>query len=268
MKTHTMKPLHQYASTKLKVTASALLIASALLASPKAHADIYSDVASIASYLSDISGLQQDMYDLQNNQTVPDLNDIRSLNSDIKALTDTDLLLNQEQWTAMRQAYNMKRQLSNAVPAELWSSADWDEALQATSGGNSSRYNELKSAYSAKNPVMTTTGQTVDVGELTENTYTQKSDIANTALASSQYTYEDVDNRIQSFDELKEWLDDPNVNQNQKAAIDLNTRVLIEIGYIQTEMLRLQSVQAQVSAMKAQEEVNSITSEKNFFSND
>lgn len=255
-------------SAKIRITVGALLTAGALSVAPQSHADFSDELSSIAGYLSDISGLQQEMYDLQAEQGIPDLNDIRSLNNDIKSLTDTDLLLNQEQWSAMRQAYNMKRQLTNAVPAELWSSADWDEALKATSGGNSSRYNQLKSDYAAKNPIITTSNQTIDVGELTEKTYTQKSDIANTALASSQYTYEDVDNRIQSFDELKEWLDDPNVNQNQKAAIDLNTRVLIEIGYIQTEMLRLQSVQAQVAAMKAQEEVNSITSEKSFFSND
>lgn len=243
------------------------LLLLSLLLSMSAKADIYSDVANIASGIADMSGYENAMLNNQVNNVIPKLNNIDTLNTQISNWTQQQLGISQEEWNAMRKMYKMGQHIDGSVPAELWSSEDWNEALMMTSGGNSSRYNELKTAYADKNPTVSanTTASAINVGQLSEDTYTQKAAVANTALASSQYTYEDVSPRVKTFDQLKAWIDDESVNQNEKAAIDLNTRALIEIGYIQNEALRLQSIQTQVAAIKAQEEINSETADQKFF---
>lgn len=228
-----------------------------------AKADPVSDIYNV---LKDISKTSSDMYDLQNTKGVPDLNDINKFSQEVSDLTGQQLTLSQEQWRDLQKAYQMSRELDNAVPTEMWTADDWNSALSDASGGNSSRYNELKAAYATQNPTITTTtaNEPIDVDDLVENTYEQKSAVTNTALASSQYTYEDVNHRIDTFNQLKAMIDSD--TPNEKASIDLMARILVEIGYIQTEMLRQQSVHTQLVATNAQEEINGQTGNKNFFS--
>lgn len=230
---------------------------------PPAYANPVDDIYHI---LRDISKTSEEMYDLQNTKGVPDLNDINKLSQEVSDLTEQQLTLSQEQWRDLQKAYQMSRELDNAVPTEMWTADDWNSALNDASGGNSSRYNELKAAYATQNPTITTTAnEPIDVDDLVENTYEQKSAVTNTALASSQYTYEDVNHRIDTFNQLKAMIDSD--TPNEKASIDLMARILVEIGYIQTEMLRQQSVHTQLVATNAQEEINGQTGSKNFFNN-
>ena len=242
----------------LKKTSRALFCALAFSVAPMSFADLYSDVAAIAMNSSNMNDITSEF--------MPYMKTLDETSKEISKLTGQHFdWVEDVQWRALTSSYQMGRVIENAVPTELWSSDQWDEAIAVTSGGNSSRFNQLKSAYAAQNPTITSSSPSVNVGQLNENTYTQKAAVTNTALAASQYVYEDTDNRVHSFDQMKAWIDDVNVNQNEKAAVDLNTRVLIEIGYIQNEMLKLQSIQAQVAGIKAQEEINANTADKNFF---
>ena len=231
-----------------------------------AKADPISD---ILKSLTDIDGdIKAEFPDASKNlNTINDLNkDIKGLSDSIKTATEGQLTEVQNEWTALTKSYEMSRVLSNAVPLELWSADDLNSALSSASGGNSARFDELKAAYAEQNPTLTSTAtnQSVNVSDLVKKTYDQKSAVTNTALATSQQTYNDVNYRIKNFDDLKAMIDTD--TPNEKASMDLMSRILVEIGYLQTEMLRQQSMNAQLTATNAQEEINGQTSSKNFFS--
>lgn len=229
-----------------------------------AKADPISDILNV---LGDIDGdIKKQFPDSSKNlNTINDLNkDIKNLNDSIKNATEGQLTQIQDEWKALTKSYEMSRDLDNAVPMELWSAEEWNDALSTASGGNSSRFNELKASYAAKNPTITSqSSQSVNVDDLVKNTYEQQSAVSNTALASSQYTYDDVSYRVKNFDDLKKMIDTE--TPNQKASLDLMARLLVEIGYVQTEMLRQQSVHTQMVATNTQAEVNGQTASKNFF---
>lgn len=233
---------------------------------PMAFADIYSDVAHMASDLAKMTDIQGQMHELQE-QSTPDISSIKSFSEDVSGWTEEQ----KSQWASLTKAYDMGSHLytpnafefdSNSRYTELWSADSWDDALKAASGGNSSRYQELKAAYASKNPTLTSASSAIDSVELVKNSYTQKADVTNTALSAGQYTYEDINQRIRNLKDLLAMIDDPSKNSNEKAALDLNTRMQAEVGLIQVEMLRLQSIQAQMQASGMQDDVNHETIEK------
>ena len=59
-------------------------------------------------------------------------------------------------------------------------------------------------------------------------------------------------------------VDDASKNQNEKAAIDLNSRLVAELGFIQLELLKLQSIHTQLVATKQQSDFNADTIDKQF----
>lgn len=237
----------------IKFTSFVAAIVFNCLLSPIAHADNFSDIMDV---LNQISGVEKDMYKLQNTQGIPNLQDINKY-------TQGQLDLNTQEWAALTKAYNMSKPTAHPIAAELWSADDWDGALKTASGGNSTRYQELKTAYATKNPTLTNHNtQNIDTNALVQNSYIQKADTANTALAASQYTYEDVNQRIRNLQDLIALIDDPAKNANEKAAIDLNSRLVAEVGLMQAQMLRLQSIQVQMQGVDAQDDVNHDTIEK------
>ncbi len=240
--------------------------------------DPVSDAEQILEYLTAIvtatqsSAISLDSLELID-QNIADSTD--SIDTSTKSIDKTTL----EHWDAMKKKYDMTQEtnysfeydVNNPNPnvqgqyTELWSPDDWNQALQTASGGNGTRYEQLKAAYEEKNPSLVNhsiNDEAVDADKLVKNSYTQVAQTTTAALAVSQHAYEDVNERIRNLKKIMSFIDDQNVNQNEKAAIDLNSRLVAELGLIQLEMLRLQGAQAQMQASEAQDAVNHATIEK------
>ena len=233
-----------------------------------ANADPISDI--LKSLTSIDNDIKKEFPDASKNlNKINDLNkDIKDLNDKIKDATQGQFDEIKSEWAALSQSYNMGKFITEnsfSKDAQLWSPDTWDDALKSAAGNNTSRYNQLKSAYAASNPTISASSSTTSIDEdaLVENTYQLKSDTTNTGLAASQYTYEEINKHVKALDELKSKIDSPE-NKNVKAATDLNSRIHAEEAQIQVEMLRLQSIQAQMQAVNTQEEINARTVEKQF----
>lgn len=167
------------------------------------------------------------------------------------------------EWQKLSQSYGMADAYGDQS-ARLWSSDDWNAVLQQASGGNSARLQQLMQSYSKMYPRLKKGGQPIDPETLTDTTYQQSGETYNAALSTSAYTYDDINNQIKKIESLLAQVDNTSKNQNIKSSMDLNSRLVAELSFIQLQMLKLQSVHTQMDATKNQAEFNADTLDKQF----
>lgn len=223
----------------------ALCLMFAIWCSAPAHAD---DLGDIADQLAQIAKTETDIY---------------GNTMDIVKTGQQQYTQAMTEWTAMTQSYGMKDTSADQT-ARLWSADQWDSVLQQASGGNNARFQELMQSYSNKYPILKDANQTINPAQLAGKTYTEEGQTYNAALSSSNYTYSDINTRIKKTENLLAEVDDVSKNQNQKAATDLNSRLVAEQNFNQLELLKTLSVQLQMDAMKNQKEYNNETLDKQF----
>jgi type IV secretion system protein VirB5 len=210
------------------------------------YADIFSDIFSI---LDRIENINHEIGGNTNNisqNTLDQLNELKS------------------EWRKLSKAYGMS---DNKVDqqARLWSANDWNDVLKQASGGNAQRFQELMHSYQSLYPTLEK-GNTkvIDMTTLNANSYKQSASTYQAALGASAYTYNDINIRISKLETLLSQVDNESKNQNEKAAIDLNSRLIAELGFIQLELLKLQSIKLQMDATKNQSEFNNTTIDRQF----
>ena len=168
----------------------------------------------------------------------------------------------QDQWAALTKTYGMDDTKADQN-ARLWSANDWNQILTQAAGGNNSRFQQLMQSYSKMYPNLNNTKH-INATALVNTTYQQSGETDNAALATSAYTYDEINNHINNLESVLHQVDDTNKNQNEKAAIDLNSRLTAELGFINLEMLKLQSIHTQLDATQDQSEFNQNTLDKQF----
>ncbi len=209
-----------------------------------------------ADPIDDVLNILEQMQDVQNKMSMDTGNIAGNTLNQLNELKD--------EWKKLSQSYGMGDNADDKS-ARLWSADDWTQVLEQASGGNNERFKQLMQSYSQTYPVLQK-GQTgtIDPKKLVSDTYTQEGKTYNAALSVSAYTYDDVNNRVGKLETLLAKVDDANKNQNEKAAMDLNSRLMAELGFIQLEMLKLQSVHTQMEATRNQGELNADTRDKQF----
>ncbi len=144
-----------------------------------------------------------------------------------------------------------------------WSNSNWQDVLNNVSGGNAQQFSLAQQAYTNLYPVVNQSqiGQTLTNNDLTRIQYGQQSSISRAALAASSYSYNDLNQHIQNIHNILAMLEN---QPSEKAAIDLNTRLVAEISFIQLEELKQQDIQTQVLATQSQGVVNSLSDSSKF----
>lgn len=134
-----------------------------------------------------------------------------------------------------------------------WSADTWDDALNNIAGGNPSRYQELVKAYQ-KNHI-TLGDQEYSKGATPERLkqYQQSKAINQTISVQSTYAFNEVNAHLKAIHNLASHIEK---TQNTKAAVDLNSRLLAEIAYIQTATLKLQTLLSQQTAFTGSSDIS------------
>jgi hypothetical protein len=220
-------------------------LAMCLLPTVSAQADPISDALEI---LSKLYGVQTDM--------LKDTGNIADLNQKISDLSEAQLKQLQDEWAALTKSYAMGDSESDRE-ARLWSANDWQSVLNQASGGNNDRFQQLMKSYSEKYPTLASGGgANMNMDSLVKANYRDTGKTLNAAMATSEYAYNDVNARIKKLETLLAYVDDEGKNQNEKAAMDLNSRLVAELGFTQLEILKMLSIDMQMNAMNLQEQQN------------
>ncbi|MBN5930422.1 type IV secretion system protein, partial [Legionella pneumophila] len=137
---------------------------------------------------------------------------------------------------------------------QSWQSpvSTWQDALQNLSGGNQQRYQALMDAYEKNHPA------------LDENSYARFTTPANAArfkedkavnravMVQTTESYNEINKHMEALHKLSQQIEK---TPNTKGAIDLNSRLITEIGFIQLMSLRLQAL---ISQQAAQENLSAL----------
>lgn len=147
--------------------------------------------------------------------------------------------------------------LNNGVPDlknRQWSANNWQDALKNISGGNPTRYKELVSAYEKAHPTLMMSQQQLEKGTSTAHLtqYQQHLALNKAASVETTYAFNEVNQHLKSIHDLSSHIDQ---TTNTKGAIDLNSRLLAEIAYIEVMSLKLQTLISQQLAQASANEL-------------
>lgn len=144
-----------------------------------------------------------------------------------------------------------------------WSNDSWVDVLRASNNGHASAFADAQRNYDRLYPVVSADhiAPTRSRDNLTRTHYQQSSEISRAALAASSYSYDQINEHIKNIHDMLAMLEN---EPSEKAAIDINTRLVAELGFIQIEMLRQQNIQNQLTATQTQGEVNGMSEQSQF----
>lgn len=134
----------------------------------------------------------------------------------------------------------------NDLNLQKWSPSNWKDALKGASGsGNSVQYQALLNAYKKSHKSVDIedlkTGASADVVK----DYEMTKSLNEAAGVQSEYAFNEVDKSLERIHKLSTEIDKA---ENTKAAIDLNSRIMTEVAYLQTQNLKAQSITNQQMA--------------------
>ena len=128
----------------------------------------------------------------------------------------------------------------------------WDEALRSLSGGNPERYDALVKAYEANHPVLSE-ANTARFMSAPEATRFKEDKAVNRAVqVQTTQAYNEINKHMEALQTLSKQIEK---TANTKGAIDLNARLMAEIGFIQLMSLRLQTLMSQQVAQESLSEL-------------
>ncbi|HAU3758468.1 TPA: hypothetical protein RGN03_002243 [Legionella pneumophila] len=211
----------------------ALLFSMLLVLSPISHADLLGveDAQMIALSLKQLNELQEqyrilrDTYESAQAQ-VENLNQLKSMNSGHYGFGD----------------------LNNGLDSlQSWQSpvSTWQDALQNLSGGNSSRYKELIAAYEKNHPALDEASIKTNTSPAQAARFKEDKAVNRAVLVQTTESYNEINKHMEALHKLSKQIEH---SSNTKGAIDLNSRLLTEIGFIQLMSLRLQALMSQQAA--------------------
>ncbi len=219
---------------------SKILIVALLLATQSVHADIVgvADAELIANSIKQLSTLR-DQYRVLKDTQQQTKNQLDSINS----------LRN------MNSGHYGFGELSNGLDTlQSWQSpaSTWQDALQNLSGGNPSRYQALVDAYEKNHPALNEA--TYARNTTPENAARFKEDKAVNRAVQVQTTdsYNEINRHMAALHKLSKQIEK---TPNTKGAIDLNSRLVTELAFIQLTSLRLQTLMSQQVAQESLSEL-------------
>jgi type IV secretion system protein VirB5 len=178
------------------------------------------------------------------------LKQLSELQNQYRVLKDTyqnakSQLDNLNQLKSMNSGHYGFGDLNNGLDSlQSWQSpvSTWQDALHNLSGGNPERYQSLVDAYEKNHPALNET--TYARNTTPENAARFKEDKAVNRAVQVQTTqsYNEINQHMAALHKLSLQIEK---TANTKGAIDLNSRLITEIGFIQLMSLRLQALMSQ-----------------------
>lgn len=207
---------------------------------------------------------------------VVDIGAITQLANELKQLQKQYEVLNNAYKTAQRQLTQEQQLVKDAEghygygsilnsDADLknreWSPDTWQSALKGLAGGNQARYQQLLSDYQKSNPTLTQ--QEYSKGASPDKAIRYQQDIqTNQAVnVNTTYAFNDIKTHLENVHQLSQQIEQ---TQNTKAAMDLNSRLLVELAYIQAQELKMQTLMNEQMAQQSADDIADETAAAKF----
>ena len=142
-----------------------------------------------------------------------------------------------------------------------WSPNNWQSALQGLSGGNPLRYQALVNLYKKAHPTLSQTAFKKGASQAQAKVYLQDIQVNRAANVNATYAFNNIKTHLVNIHAISEKID---TAPNTKAAIDLNSRLLAEVAYIQAQELKMQILMNQQMAQVNSDDIAAKTTSAKF----
>ncbi|CZG68060.1 type IV secretion system protein [Legionella pneumophila serogroup 1] len=137
---------------------------------------------------------------------------------------------------------------------QSWQSpvSTWQDALQNLSGGNQQRYQALMEAYEKNHPALDESSFARFTTPANTARFKEDKAVNRAVMVQTTESYNEINKHMEALHKLSQQIEK---TPNTKGAIDLNSRLITEIGFIQLMSLRLQAL---ISQQAAQENLSAL----------
>ena len=144
-----------------------------------------------------------------------------------------------------------------------WSPSSWQSTLQGLSGGNPARYQELVATYKKDHPSLSQSAYQQGASQAKSAVYSQDIQVNRAAVVNSTYAFNNIKTHLNTIHALSQKIDQA---KNTKSAMDLNSRLVAELAYIQTQELKMQILMNQQMAQASADSIAAKTASAKFSS--
>lgn len=199
-----------------------------------------------------------------NLQSLTELKNLTSANELLAQVSQQSLDAQQQQTESMTGHYGMGNLANSSQDQDLqlWSADTWQDMLNQAGGGNQQRVQQLMEGFNERYPAIE--AQKIVPGQpdhVKAKLYEEGYQTNRAVKAGASYIYEDVNRQIRQLQELLSYVEK---TPNQKAALDLNARLVAQLGFIQLQSLRMQAMQTQLLSLQTQAQTNGIATDTQF----
>ncbi|MCX7116932.1 MAG: hypothetical protein NTW94_03325 [Legionellales bacterium] len=133
---------------------------------------------------------------------------------------------------------------NNLDSLQSWQSpvSTWQDALQNLSGGNPDRYQTLVEAYEKNHPTLNEANYARSTTPEHAARFKEDKAVNRAVRVQTTESYNDINKHMAALQKLAQQIEK---TPNTKGAIDLNSRLVTELGFIQLTSLRLQALMSQ-----------------------
>lgn len=143
--------------------------------------------------------------------------------------------------TGLRGMGNWENSLDELKNKREWAASDWQSALKGMSGGNPERYQQLLDQYKSEHAAMNASDYAKGSDDGLSKSYQNEVETNQASATTTSYEFNDINQHLQTLYDLGQQIENQK-NKDLKASMDLNSRVQLEVGYISTEELRMQTI--------------------------
>lgn len=186
------------------------------------------------------------------------LTEIAEASSGTEAYTEALNQLDSQQMDMLLEQFGYGDLLNDdeAQKDREWSPDSWEDALEAQSGGNSERYQQLVDEYKANHPYLADEEMQKGSSASNASDYEQQVQTNRAAMSHASYSFEDVNKHLENINELSKKI---NEDSNPKAIAEINARINAEVAYLQVEQIKSLAV---LNEQMAQDQASGLVHEK------
>lgn len=153
--------------------------------------------------------------------------------------------------------------LSQLQRTREWSPSNWQNALSGMAGGNPARYQQLLNEYKQNHRTLSKTDYQKGSNPELANSYANQVKTNQTSATQASYEFNQINQHLKTLYQLSKSIESSGAD-DMKAAIDLNSRIEIEIGFISIAELRMQTLLNEQAANQSAVKINQETEAAEF----
>ncbi len=137
---------------------------------------------------------------------------------------------------------NLHNSLSDLEHEREFTASKWHDALNGLSGGNPARFNQLLSLYKQSHRTLDTNVYAKGADKQLAVMYQNEVKTNQASATTATYEFNDINKHLKMLYDLGQQIENSKKNNDLKSAIDLNSRINLEIGYINAEEVRMTTI--------------------------